>query len=97
MDKASQELGPYLPALLKAVASRLATAVATNLIQSLIVVFARLVIKQPNDVVEFLATNTIGDRPCLQVVLSAWLENSNVFSGYSEIKQKYVAVFKIRK
>ncbi|KAK6352777.1 hypothetical protein TWF696_004779 [Orbilia brochopaga] len=92
VDKASQELGPYLPVLLQGVAKRLATAAATNLIQSLIVVFARLVIKQPIDVVNFLATNPIGERSGLQVVLSAWLENSNVFSGYSEIKQNVVAL-----
>ncbi|EPS40195.1 hypothetical protein H072_5978 [Dactylellina haptotyla CBS 200.50] len=92
VDKASQQLGPLLPVLLKGVAARLATASATNLIQSLIVVFARLVIKQPNDVVDFLANNPIGDRSGLQVVLSAWLENSNVFSGYSEIKQNVAAL-----
>ncbi|KAJ6263790.1 hypothetical protein Dda_2362 [Drechslerella dactyloides] len=92
VDKASQELGPYLPVLLQGVAKRLATAAATNLIQSLIVVFARLVIKQPVDVVDFLATNPIGERSGLQVVLSAWLENSNVFSGYAEIKQNVVAL-----
>ncbi|KAK6540409.1 hypothetical protein TWF694_009207 [Orbilia ellipsospora] len=92
VDKASQELGPLLPILLKGVATRLATAAATNLIQSLIVVFARLVIKQPNDVVDFLANNPIGDRSGLQVVLSAWLENSSVFSGYSEIKQNVAAL-----
>ncbi|EWC47969.1 hypothetical protein DRE_02851 [Drechslerella stenobrocha 248] len=92
VDKASQELGPYLPVLLQGVAKRLAIATATNLIQSLIVVFARLVIKQPVDVVNFLATNLIGEQSGLQVVLSAWLENSNVFSGYAEIKQNVVAL-----
>ncbi|KAF3207364.1 hypothetical protein TWF679_008430 [Orbilia oligospora] len=92
VEKAAQELGPYLPVLLRGVATRLATAAEPNLIQSLIVVFARLVIKQPSDVVDFLATNSIGDRSGLQVVLSAWLENSSVFSGYAEIKQNVVAL-----
>ncbi|KAF3915252.1 Importin-9 [Dactylellina cionopaga] len=53
---------------------------------------AEVVDKQPSDVVDFLATNSIGDRSGLQVVLSAWLENSSVFSGYSELRQNAVAL-----
>ena len=55
--------------------------------------FARLVIGRPKDVVDFLATFEIGGTSGLQVVMTAWLENSNVFSGYSEIKTKYVKSF----
>jgi importin-9 len=77
-----------LPALLKAVAARLLTAEAHNLIQGLIVVFARLIIKQPKDVIDFLVNTSIGHANGLEVVLKAWLENSNVFSGYADIKQK---------
>jgi len=91
--QAADELGQFLPELLKAVAGRLAIATAANLIQSLILVFARLVIARPKDVVDFLASTTIGSRNGLEVVMTGWLENSNVFSGYSEIRQKYVFFF----
>jgi len=54
----------------------------------LILVFARLVLKQAKDVVEFLAGLSIGDSNGLQVVINAWLANSSIFSGYEEIRQK---------
>lgn len=57
--------------------------------KSLILVFARLVLKQAKDVVDFLAGLSIRDMNGLQIVLGAWLENSSSFSGYEEIRQKY--------
>ena len=91
VEKAGQErLGPYLPQLLQAVASRLATAEAAPFIQSLILVFARLSLVGAHDVVEFLAQIEIGGQSGLQVVLSKWLEHSVSFAGYDEIRQKYV-------
>jgi importin-9 len=91
VEKAGQErLGPYLPQLLQAVASRLATAEAAPFIQSLILVFARLSLVGAHDVVEFLAQIEIGGQSGLQVVLSKWLEHSVSFAGYDEIRQKYI-------
>lgn len=91
VEKAGQErLGPFLPQLLQAVASRLATAQAAQLIQSLILVFARLSLTSAHDVVEFLAQIQINGESGLQVVMSKWLENSVNFAGYDEIRQKYV-------
>lgn len=91
VEKAGQErLGPYLEQLLKAVASRLATAQAPQFIQSLILVFARLSLVGANDVVQFLHQLAIEGQNGLQVVLSKWLENSINFAGYDEIRQKYV-------
>lgn len=90
----SDKLGPYLPQLLGAVAVRLATADAAQFIQSLILVFARLSLVSPREVVHFLAqlpvpgTNDTG----LQVVLSKWLENSVNFAGYDEIRQNVQAL-----
>lgn len=89
VEKAGQErLGPYLPQLLQAVASRLATAEAAAFIQSLILVFARLSLVGAADVVEFLSQIEIGGQSGLQVVLSKWLEHSVSFAGYEEIRQK---------
>ncbi|KAK6586774.1 hypothetical protein PZA11_000064 [Diplocarpon coronariae] len=96
VEKAGQErLGPYLEQLLRAVASRLATAEAAPFIQSLILVFARLSLNGSHDVVEFLAQIDINGRNGLQVVLSKWLENSVMFAGYDEIRQNVIALSKL--
>lgn len=89
VEKAGQErLGPYLDQLLKAVASRLASAEAAPFIQSLILVFARLALVSAHDVVEFLTRIDINGQNGLVVVLSKWLDHSINFAGYDEIRQK---------
>jgi len=89
VEKAGHErLGPFLPELLKVVASRLVTANAAAFIQSLILVFARLSLVGAHDVVEFLSQCQIGGQTGLEVVIAKWLENSVVFAGYDEIRQK---------
>ena len=88
----SERLGPYLTQLLGAVAVRLYTASAAQFIQSLILVFARLSLISPREVVDFLAQLQIGSETGLQVVISKWLENSVNFVGYEEIRQKYVLI-----
>jgi hypothetical protein len=89
VEKAGHErLGPFLPQLLQAVATRLETAEAAPFIQSLILVFARLSLVGAQDVVNFLSDIQIGGQVGLQVVLSKWLESSVNFAGYDEIRQK---------
>ncbi|EKD12391.1 importin-beta domain-containing protein [Drepanopeziza brunnea f. sp. 'multigermtubi' MB_m1] len=96
VEKAGRErLGPYLDQLLRAVASRLATAEAAPFIQSLILVFARLSLAGAHDVVEFLAQIEINGQNGLQVVLSKWLESSINFAGYDEIRQNVIALSKL--
>ncbi|KAH7319851.1 armadillo-type protein [Stachybotrys elegans] len=96
VEKAGQErLGPFLPQLLQAVATRLATAQAAAFIQSLILVFARLSLGGAQDVVEFLSQIQINDQTGLQIVLAKWLENSVSFAGYEEIRQNVIALAKI--
>ncbi|KAI1266092.1 armadillo-type protein [Xylariaceae sp. FL1019] len=96
VEKAGHErLGPFLPQLLQAVASRLATAESATFIQSLILVFARLSLVGAHDVVEFLSTIQINGQSGLQVVLSKWLENSVNFAGYDEIRQNVIALSKL--
>lgn len=84
----SERLGPYLMQLLQAVAQRLATASAAHLIQSLILVFARLSLISASEVVSFLADVRVGDQSGLEVVIRKWLENSINFAGYDDIRQK---------
>lgn len=92
VEKAGHErLGPFLPQLLQAVATRLETAQAAAFIQSLILVFARLSLVGAQDVVNFLSDIQISGQVGLQVVLSKWLENSISFAGYDEIRQKWVS------
>ncbi|QKX57955.1 uncharacterized protein TRUGW13939_05075 [Talaromyces rugulosus] len=91
----SEKLGPYLPQLLQAVARRLATAQQPQFIQSLILVFARLTLISPREVVDFLAQVDLSGQSGLSVVLSKWLENSVNFAGYDEIKQNIIALSKL--
>lgn len=98
VEKAGREgLGEYLEKLLSAVATRLATAEAVPLIQSLILVFARLSLNPEGAraVVDICSNlwveSAVGsDEPPkgLQIVLGKWLENSVSFAGYDEIRQK---------
>ncbi|KHJ32099.1 putative importin-beta domain-containing protein [Erysiphe necator] len=96
VEKAGRErLGPFLEQLLRAVASRLATAEAPSFIQSLILVFARLSLTGERDVVDFLSQIEINGLNGLQVVMSKWLENSINFAGYDEIRQNVIALSKL--
>ncbi|KAL2267286.1 hypothetical protein VTJ83DRAFT_4563 [Remersonia thermophila] len=96
VEKAGHErLGPFLPQLLQAVATRLETAQAAQFIQSLILVFARLSLVGAQDVINFLSEIQISGQVGLQVVLSKWLENSVNFAGYDEIRQNVIALSKI--
>jgi importin-9 len=90
-----EKLGPYLLQLLRAVALRLATAEKAQFIQSLILVFARLSISSPRDVVDFLSQVDIHGENGLNVVLAKWLENSVNFAGYDPIRQNVVALSKL--
>jgi hypothetical protein len=89
VEKAGRErLGPFLPQLLQAVATRLVAAQKTPIIQSLAIVFARLAIGSAADVVEFLSAIQIDGQSGLDLVLAKWLENSIEFTGYDAIRQK---------
>jgi importin-9 len=89
------KLGPFLLQLLRAVALRLATAEKAQFIQSLILVFARLSISSPRDVVDFLSQVDIHGENGLNIVLGKWLENSVNFAGYESIRQNVVALSKL--
>lgn len=91
----AEKLGPFLLQLLRAVALRLATAEKAPFIQSLILVFARLSISSPSDVIDFLSQVDIHGSNGLNVVLAKWLENSINFAGYDAIRQNVVALSKL--
>ncbi|GAB1733129.1 hypothetical protein NU195Hw_g5654t1 [Hortaea werneckii] len=91
----SERLGPYLMQLLRAVAARLGSAGHAGFIQSLILVFARLSLVAPQDVVSFLADVDLDGQNGLQVVISKWLESSINFAGYDDIRQNVMALTKL--
>lgn len=91
----SDKLGPYLMQLLQAVAVRVATAEKAPFVQSLTMVFARLSLSNPRDVVDFLIQVPIGNENGLQVVMNKWLENTSSFAGYDEIRQNTFALSKL--
>ncbi|THW41829.1 putative importin 9 [Aureobasidium pullulans] len=91
----SERLGPYLAQLLSAVAHRLSAATQTQVIQNLILVFARLSLLSAREVIDFLAQLAINGESGLQVVLTKWLENSVNFAGYDEIRQNIIALSRL--
>ena len=101
VEKAGAErLGPYLGELLRIVAIRLNTAENASFIQDLVLVFARLSLTNPQDVIEFLSQVHI-EGPAggsgLEAVMTKWLENSVTFSGYDDIRQNVIALANIYK
>lgn len=98
----AERLGPYLMQLLRVVAIRLSTADHASFIQNLVLVFARLALTNPRDVVDFLAqvevdVKHVGITSGLEVVLVKWLENSANFSGYDAIRQNVFALTNLYK
>ena len=91
----SEKLGPYLPDLLQALATRLAPAQQIQFIQSLLMVFVGLALLAPKDVVDFLHQLTIAGQNGLNVVLTQWLENSILFAGFDEVRQNIVSLSKL--
>ncbi|PNS18454.1 Importin subunit beta-5 [Sphaceloma murrayae] len=91
----SERLGPYLGQLLRAVAVRLATAERANIIQSLILVFARLSIDNVREVVDFLGQTDVQGQSGLEVVIPKWVEHSGNFAGYDEIRINVIALTRL--
>lgn len=97
-------LTAYLPQLLEAIALRLHTATRAPLIQSLILVFARLSLTAARDVIDFLATLSLPPSPAsssthpqsgLEALIPVWLENTPDFAGFAEIQINVLALTKI--
>lgn len=92
---APDQITPILPQLLQAIAIRLEAATQASLIQSLILVFARLSLTSAPDVITFLSQLSISSTAGLTSVLPKWLENSSDFSGYEDIRTNIVALARL--
>ncbi|KAI5481652.1 Importin 9 [Pseudohyphozyma bogoriensis] len=89
-------LAPVLPDLLKAFVTRLATAETPSFSQSLILPFAYLIHTQADTVLSLLeGVQVASGRPALEVLLTAWCDNVDVFQGYWGLKVSTVAMVQL--
>lgn len=85
----SAHIGNHVPQLIRAVATKLATTEQVSAIQSLTSVFARLALSNSaSELLGFLQSMEIGNKTATEIVMAKWLENSSVFVGYDDIRQK---------
>ena len=93
VEKAGPDaLGPSMRELFQVIAGRLSTAQHPGLVQSLVIVFARLSILNAQDVLNFLGELQIGQSSALEVVITKWLESSTHFVGFEAIRQNMQAL-----
>lgn len=52
-----------------------------SIVQSLVLVFARLIQTNPKEIVTFLSETSIDNRICLKIVLDKWLLQQPLFRG----------------
>ncbi|KAI8640342.1 armadillo-type protein [Parasitella parasitica] len=95
IQKAGSGIAPVLPNLLTAVLSRLLNTSHQPFIQSLVMVFAHLVISQQDTVFQFLCDTNINGKSGLEILMTTWCENYDSFSGYYTIKVSTIALSKI--
>ena len=96
----ADKLGPFLMNLLQVVAVRLSDAKTPAFIQDLVMVYVRLSVTNPQDVLNFLAEVRIpgqDPRSGLEVVMKKWLETSVNFAGFEATRQNIVALTNIYK
>ncbi|CAG8541978.1 14752_t:CDS:10 [Acaulospora morrowiae] len=95
IKKAGDKLLPVLPDLLKAVATKLEGARTATFIQSLVLIFAHVLINQQSTVIDFLANLNINGRNGVEVLLNTWFENHDSFHGYYSIRVSAIALSKL--
>ena len=97
VTKAGNFLGENIQLLLKAVISKLQLVEALNVVMSLVMTFAHLIITQMEAVLNFLSTvpGPTGVEPAIQFVLSNWLPRQPMFYGTYERKVSTMALCKL--
>lgn len=66
-----------------------------SIVQSLILIFARLIHSNPKEIIEFLSETSIDNRICLKIVLDKWLLQQPLFRGYYTKNTTLSALLKI--
>lgn len=97
VTKAGNFLGDNIQLLLKAVISKLQLVESLNVVMSLVMTFAHLIITQMEAVLNFLSTvpGPTGVEPAMQFVLSNWLPRQPLFYGTYERKVSTMALCKL--
>ncbi|RHZ45257.1 hypothetical protein Glove_682g48 [Diversispora epigaea] len=95
IKKAGDKIVSVIPELLKTVATKLEGARTATYIQSLVLIFAHLILNQQSTVIDFLANLDINGRNGLEVLLSTWFENHESFHGYYSIRVSAIALSKL--
>ena len=89
LRRAATSVLPILPHLLKALATRLATAETASFSQSLILPFAYLMSGQMDTVLAHLETIEVPGSPPrsgLEILVTSWCENLDTLQGYWNIR-----------
>lgn len=96
ITKAGNMLGDNIDLLLKAVISKLQLVESLNVIMSLVMTFAHLILIQMEAVLNFLSTvpGPTGE-PAMQFVFSHWLSRQHTFYGAYERKVSIMALCKL--
>ncbi|KAG5417994.1 hypothetical protein I9W82_004322 [Candida metapsilosis] len=81
--------------ILEATVNRLVIAKETITIENLIMVFCKLVLKSPEDTINFLSSMVVNQKSGLEVVLPIWFDSYEVTRGFEQIKQNSLALARI--
>ncbi|KAG0175607.1 Importin 9 [Apophysomyces sp. BC1015] len=95
IQKAGNSIAPVLPDLLNAVLGRLDTTSFQPFIQSLVLVFAHLIISQQDTILQFLGSTNVNGKSGLEILMPIWCDYYDGFSGYYSIKVSAIALSKI--
>ncbi|KAI7859526.1 armadillo-type protein [Circinella umbellata] len=95
IKKAGNNIASVLPELLNAVLIRLQNTDYQPFVQSLVLVFAHLIIQQQDTVFQFLCTTNINGRSGLEILLPMWCDYFGSFSGYYSLKVSAIALSKL--
>ncbi|CAG8583002.1 8092_t:CDS:10, partial [Paraglomus brasilianum] len=95
IQKAGDKIVPVLGELLQAVAMKLESAKTATFIQSMVIVFAHLILTQLETVVNFLSNLNINGKNGLEILLSMWFENYECFQGYYSQRVSAIALTKL--
>lgn len=92
----------YLSQVLEATVRRLLIAKETMTIENLIMVFTKLILNSPSEMIDFLSEGISLPHPVtniqlngLLLILPIWFESFEVTRGYEKIKQNTIALAKI--
>ncbi|RCK65499.1 Importin subunit beta-5 [Candida viswanathii] len=88
-------LSEFLTQILEATVNRLILAKESATIENLIMVFCQLVLKSPEEMINFLSNMQLQGKSGLAVILPIWFDSYEVTRGYEQIKQNTLALGKI--